>query len=92
MHHAWLTIGWEAMLNMAPGERDYLMPTPADDYHSAKYSELTHQDASAASLRILSVLGDPLGRSTSLLLFNELPKHIGGNTVAVPSSRPLHLV
>ena len=53
MHHAWLTIGWEAMLNMAPGE-------------------LTHQDASAASLRILSVLGDPLCRSTGLLLHQRV--------------------
>ena len=53
---------------MAPGEGDYLMPMPADVSRSAKFSELTHQDASAASLRIFSVLGDPLGRFTSLLL------------------------
>ena len=61
------SVGWAFLGSLAPGDRDNMMPTPAEGGRSVVYRPLSHYDATSCSHFVLSSLTQPLHPTLPLL-------------------------
>ena len=52
----WLVAGWDLLCRTAPNERDYLLPSPTDNYKGCESTELSSGTACTIKSRIIAFL------------------------------------
>ena len=78
LNPSWITIGWDILRSIAPFVRDYLLPTPTDNYMSCKQQVMRYELGYALQHRVLSVATCGAGRLFKYPITQHWTLHLGG--------------